>query len=154
MSSPPDSPAGPRGVIGLYHQALRALVRALAYVAGAGLMVMVLVTSADVTTTSIVLPSVTTGYYPSHARAVDQLAWGIFSGMLRSEGGVGGVVTGAATQGELHKPVPFARVVLNGTFRQVADERGIFLFPVITKSPHLSVEGVPDALIIQPASEE
>ena len=31
-----------------YHQALRALVKALAYVAGASLMVMVLVTSADV----------------------------------------------------------------------------------------------------------
>ena len=32
----------------MYHRALRALVRALAYVAGASLMVMVLVTSADV----------------------------------------------------------------------------------------------------------
>ncbi len=48
MSSPPDSQSGPRGVIDLYHRALRALVRALAYVAGASLMLMVLVTSADV----------------------------------------------------------------------------------------------------------
>jgi len=48
MSSPPDAPAGPRGVAELYHRALRAVVKALAYVSGAGLMVMVLVTSADV----------------------------------------------------------------------------------------------------------
>ena len=48
MSPPPDSRAGPHGVIELYHRALRALVKAFAYVAGAGLMVMVLVTSADV----------------------------------------------------------------------------------------------------------
>ena len=48
MSSQPDSLAGPRTVVELYHRALRALVKALAYVAGASLMVMVLVTSADV----------------------------------------------------------------------------------------------------------
>lgn len=48
MSSPADSPAGPHGVIAFYHGALRALVRALAYVAGTSLMVMVLVTSTDV----------------------------------------------------------------------------------------------------------
>jgi TRAP-type C4-dicarboxylate transport system permease small subunit len=48
MSSEPDSLAGPPGVVGLYHRALRALVNALACVAGAGLMLMVLITSADV----------------------------------------------------------------------------------------------------------
>ncbi|HEY5912611.1 MAG TPA: TRAP transporter small permease [Verrucomicrobiae bacterium] len=48
MSSPSDSLAGLRRVIELYHDALRAVVQALAWVAGAGLMVMVLVTTADV----------------------------------------------------------------------------------------------------------
>jgi len=48
VSSPPDSQSGPRAVIDVYHRALRALVKALAYVAGASLMLMVLVTSADV----------------------------------------------------------------------------------------------------------
>ncbi len=48
MSSPPDPPARPGGVIDLYHRALRAVVKALAFVACASLMVMVLVTSADV----------------------------------------------------------------------------------------------------------
>jgi TRAP-type C4-dicarboxylate transport system permease small subunit len=48
MTSPPDSSAGERGFLGFYHQALRALVKALAYVAGASLMIMVLVTTVDV----------------------------------------------------------------------------------------------------------
>jgi TRAP-type C4-dicarboxylate transport system permease small subunit len=48
MSSQPDSPADPKGPLEFYHRALRALVKALAYVAGASLMVMVLVTTADV----------------------------------------------------------------------------------------------------------
>jgi TRAP-type C4-dicarboxylate transport system permease small subunit len=48
MSSQPDSSADPKGPIDLYHRALRAVVQALAYVAGASLMVMVLVTTADV----------------------------------------------------------------------------------------------------------
>jgi len=48
MSSEPDSLAGRGGLIELYHRALRALVNALAWVAGAGLMLMVLITSADV----------------------------------------------------------------------------------------------------------
>jgi TRAP-type C4-dicarboxylate transport system permease small subunit len=48
MSSEPDSLAGPGGPIELYHRALRMLVNALAWVAGAGLMLMVLITSADV----------------------------------------------------------------------------------------------------------
>jgi TRAP-type C4-dicarboxylate transport system permease small subunit len=48
MSSPSDSPADPKGPTDFYHRALRAVVQALAYVAGASLMVMVLVTTADV----------------------------------------------------------------------------------------------------------
>lgn len=48
MSSPPVPPSGPKGPWRLYDQALRALVMALAYVACASLMVMVLVTSAEV----------------------------------------------------------------------------------------------------------
>ncbi len=48
MSSPPDSPAGPRRVVDLYHGVLRKLVQALAYVSGAGLMLMVLITTVDV----------------------------------------------------------------------------------------------------------
>lgn len=48
MSSPPDTATGARGAIALYHRALRTSVQALAYVAGAGLMVMVLVTTVDV----------------------------------------------------------------------------------------------------------
>ena len=48
MTSQPDSQAGPGSVVDLYHRGLRALVRALAWVAGASLMVMVLVTSAEV----------------------------------------------------------------------------------------------------------
>ena len=48
MSSPPGSPAEPRGPIQVYHRTLRALVMALAYVACASLMVMVLVTSTEV----------------------------------------------------------------------------------------------------------
>jgi TRAP-type C4-dicarboxylate transport system permease small subunit len=48
MSLPPDSPADPKGSLELYHQALRTLVKALAYVSGASLMVMVLVTTVDV----------------------------------------------------------------------------------------------------------
>ncbi len=105
-------------------------------------------------TTSILLPSVTTGYYASPDRAVDALAWGIFAGMLRAEGAAGPVVAGTVMQGEKPARVPFARVVLNGTFRQIADDRGNVLFPPITKSPHLSVEGIPDAYIVQPAREE
>ena len=48
MSSQPDPVASPNGAIEAYHRALKGLVRALAYVAGAGLMAMVLVTTADV----------------------------------------------------------------------------------------------------------
>ncbi len=48
MSSPPGSPAEQQGVLQLYHRVLRASVMALAYVACASLMVMVLVTSAEV----------------------------------------------------------------------------------------------------------
>jgi TRAP-type C4-dicarboxylate transport system permease small subunit len=48
MSSPPDPVAGHRGLLHFYHQALRGLVMALAYVAGASLLVMVLVTSSEV----------------------------------------------------------------------------------------------------------
>jgi TRAP-type C4-dicarboxylate transport system permease small subunit len=48
MSSPPDARAGAFRLMEAYHWALRVLVRALAYVAGASLLVMVLVTSVDV----------------------------------------------------------------------------------------------------------
>jgi len=48
MSSPPEASAGQQGFLERYHQGLRALVKGLALVAGAGLMVMVLVTSAEV----------------------------------------------------------------------------------------------------------
>jgi TRAP-type C4-dicarboxylate transport system permease small subunit len=48
MSPQADSPAGPPTVVELYHRGLRTLVQALAYVAGAGLMLMVLITTADV----------------------------------------------------------------------------------------------------------
>jgi TRAP-type C4-dicarboxylate transport system permease small subunit len=48
MSSSPDLPAGTPGILDVYHRGLRALVRALAYLAGASLLVMVLVTTADV----------------------------------------------------------------------------------------------------------
>ena len=48
MSARAVSPAGPRRLVELYHQALRALVKGLAFVAGAGLMVMVLVTTLEV----------------------------------------------------------------------------------------------------------
>ncbi len=48
MSLPPDSSAGPGGILESYHRALRWVVRGLAFVAGASLMVMVLITTADV----------------------------------------------------------------------------------------------------------
>ena len=48
MSSQPGSPAEPKGPLAFYHQALRASVMALAYVACASLMVMVLLTTAEV----------------------------------------------------------------------------------------------------------
>lgn len=48
MSSQPNSLARLRGIVDLYHRALRVLIKALAALAGAGLMAMVLVTSADV----------------------------------------------------------------------------------------------------------
>jgi TRAP-type C4-dicarboxylate transport system permease small subunit len=48
VSSQPEAQAGPAIVPELFHRALRALVKALAYVAGVSLMVMVLVTSAEV----------------------------------------------------------------------------------------------------------
>ncbi|HEX9007198.1 MAG TPA: N-acetylmuramoyl-L-alanine amidase [Bacteroidota bacterium] len=104
-------------------------------------------------TTSLILPSVTTGYYESLDRAVDVLAWGIFTGMLRAEGGGTGVIAGVVRQGELQAPAPFASVTLNGTLRQVADGQGRFMFPSISKSPRLTVEGIRDAMIVQPASE-
>ena len=48
MSPQPDALTGPRTVVEVYHWGLRALVQALAYVAGVGLMLMVLITTADV----------------------------------------------------------------------------------------------------------
>ena len=48
MSRPTDSAASQGGFLELYHRTLRALVLGLAYVAGASLMLMVLVTSAEV----------------------------------------------------------------------------------------------------------
>ena len=48
MSSQPGSPADQSGPLELYHQALRALVKGLAYVACGALMVMVVVTSIEV----------------------------------------------------------------------------------------------------------
>lgn len=48
MSLPADPSAGRGGLLETYHRTLRLLVQALAYVAAAGLLVMVLVTTADV----------------------------------------------------------------------------------------------------------
>jgi TRAP-type C4-dicarboxylate transport system permease small subunit len=48
MSSQPGSPAEQKGLLQFYHQALRASVMALAYVACTCLMLMVLITSAEV----------------------------------------------------------------------------------------------------------
>jgi TRAP-type C4-dicarboxylate transport system permease small subunit len=48
MSSRPESPAESKSLIDLYQRALRAVVLALAYVAGASLMTMVAVTTVDV----------------------------------------------------------------------------------------------------------
>ena len=48
MTSQPGSPADAKGPLQLYHRALRTSVMALAYVACVSLMVMVLVTSAEV----------------------------------------------------------------------------------------------------------
>ena len=48
MSSGADSAAGPGGAVEAYHRALRALVKALAYLAGASLLLMALITTADV----------------------------------------------------------------------------------------------------------
>ena len=48
MSPPSGAPADQKGPLQFYHRALRASVMALAYVACASLMVMVLVTSAEV----------------------------------------------------------------------------------------------------------
>lgn len=48
MTPSPDSPAGAGRVTELYHRGLRTLVKALAVVAGVSLMLMVLVTSAEV----------------------------------------------------------------------------------------------------------
>lgn len=56
MSLSGDSPSGARRVIELYYQALRALVKALAWVAGAALMVMVLATSVDVVLRKLGMP--------------------------------------------------------------------------------------------------
>ncbi len=48
MIQPPDSAAGVRRALDVYHWSLRAVVNGLAYVSGAGLMLMVLITTADV----------------------------------------------------------------------------------------------------------
>lgn len=48
MSQQPGSPAEQKGLVQFYHQALRASVMALAYLACASLMVMVLLTTAEV----------------------------------------------------------------------------------------------------------
>jgi len=48
MSPEPDSPSGLQKALEFYHQTLRVLIKALAYVAGGGLMLMVLATSVDV----------------------------------------------------------------------------------------------------------
>lgn len=48
MSSAAGASIRPRGAANLYNQALRGVVQALAWVSGAGLMFMVLVTTADV----------------------------------------------------------------------------------------------------------
>ena len=48
MSPGADSPTGSRGPVEAYHRALRALVKALASVAGASLLLMALITTADV----------------------------------------------------------------------------------------------------------
>ncbi len=48
MSSPAESAASLRGPLAWYHRVLRGVVMALAHVAGASLLVMVLVTSAEV----------------------------------------------------------------------------------------------------------
>jgi TRAP-type C4-dicarboxylate transport system permease small subunit len=48
MSLEPDLPSRFGKVLSVYHHALRMLINALAYVAGGGLIVMVLVTSVDV----------------------------------------------------------------------------------------------------------
>jgi TRAP-type C4-dicarboxylate transport system permease small subunit len=48
MKSEPEDPTARSGIVPLYHGALRALVRFLGILSGAGLMAMVLVTSLDV----------------------------------------------------------------------------------------------------------
>ncbi len=47
MSLQPDLQAGPPSAVERYHRAIRTLIHALAHVAGAGVMVMVVVTSID-----------------------------------------------------------------------------------------------------------
>ncbi len=56
MSLPSASPGGPRRVMELYHAALRTLVIALAWVAGAAVMLMVLITTVDVLLRTLYVP--------------------------------------------------------------------------------------------------
>ncbi len=56
MTSLPPPPAGWRRVLDAYHKCLRAVVKALAWVSGAALMLMVLITTVDVIKREISTP--------------------------------------------------------------------------------------------------
>lgn len=92
-------------------------------------------------TTGLLLPDVATGFYKPLERAVDALAWGIFAGILASEGGGDSVTAVRTAAGAGHRPVPYARIAINRTFTQTADERGEAVFPPISTAPVFTTEG-------------
>jgi len=77
-------------------------------------------------TISLIIPSVTTGRYEGvRSKRLDEIAWGIFLGILQSEGFEPAMdVTYEVRSGIDEAPLAGIRILLNETLSAVTDERG------------------------------
>ena len=101
-------------------------------------------------TTSLIIPSVATGRYEGlRNRRFDEIAWGIFLGILQSEGFVPTTdVVYEARNGIDEAPLVGVPVLLNETLSSVTDERGrVSFYGVEPADATLRVPGNDNAII-------
>lgn len=103
-------------------------------------------------TINVVLPSAGTDFYAgSRSIAVEKLAWGLFLGILKSEGhGMQKGDTYRVTDRASGRPLAGTAVTLNETLTKVADEYGIVdFFGLVPPVRRVQAKGSPEAVVIQ-----
>ena len=100
-------------------------------------------------TVSLIIPSVSTGYYVSEgAQKIDAIAWGLLKGILNLEGFQPSSVTVFSVRGPNDLPMGTVPVVLDETVTRYTDSHGTVDFCGLEKPGFvLSSPGNPDAMI-------